>query len=55
MTKKLFLKFPERYYQTDAGVTSLSFSIKRPNLLAVTNNKNFILKISRLLGWLIQW
>ncbi|CAF1278778.1 unnamed protein product [Adineta ricciae] len=29
------LQFPERYYQTDAGVTSLSFSLKRPNLLAV--------------------
>ncbi|CAF3188834.1 unnamed protein product [Rotaria socialis] len=28
-------EFPERYYQTDAGVTSLSFSLKRPNLLAV--------------------
>ncbi|CAF3432160.1 unnamed protein product [Rotaria sp. Silwood1] len=28
-------EFPERYYQTDAGVTSLSFSIKRPNLLAI--------------------
>ncbi|UJR28757.1 hypothetical protein I4U23_009983 [Adineta vaga] len=29
------LEFPERYYQTDGGVTSLSFSHKRPNLLTV--------------------
>ncbi|CAF0938689.1 unnamed protein product [Rotaria sordida] len=30
-----YFEFPERYYQTDAGVTSLSFSLKSPNLLAV--------------------
>lgn len=29
------LKFPERHYQTEAGVTSLAFSQKRSNLLAV--------------------
>ncbi|CAF0742012.1 unnamed protein product [Adineta steineri] len=29
------LEFPERHYQTNASVTSLSFSIKHPNLLAV--------------------
>ena len=37
----MLLQFPERYYQTDAGVTSLSFSLKRPNLLAVNLKEKF--------------
>jgi hypothetical protein len=43
--KNLLFKFPERYYQTDAGVTSLSFSYKRSNLLAVNDNEKFCFNI----------
>ena len=31
-------QFPERYYQTEAGVTSLAFSHKPSTLLAVKDN-----------------
>jgi hypothetical protein len=41
--QRFFLfKFPERYYQTDAGVTSLSFSHQRSNLLAVNDNYKIV-------------
>ncbi len=59
--KNLSFKFPERYYQTDAGVTSLAFSHTRSNLLAVKDNNDkksvclFKKNISLSLGWFIQW
>jgi len=39
------LQYPERSYAVDCGVTSVAFSIFRPNLLAVCLSSRFVAEL----------